>query len=538
MHNKRGRDILFSEGRVKYLEKGEKRSAFYRRIRCMDENSGQRVWLVLYLPTGELRVMKKAGDSQKEAAALRLWASLKHPGLSQIYDILTEEDGIYCVMEYIPGKTLRAFVEEYREKNRAIPVSTAAKWGIELCRILAYLHSREPAVIYQDLKPSNIIISEGHLKLIDPDSVCLAEKYCRIVGTPGFLAPEQQREDGILDGRTDVYALGCLLSWMIGEKKKYFPNGTWLLHQIAARCKRTEKKERFQNCQELEMALRRVKNFRARLLGLCLCLFVGVMGGGKTCAWIKEKRDKEKTYQFYLDQKNISDYQSAIFLFPVREEGYQKLLDHFIEDGELDREEHRQLVFVLRETESSFRENTEAYGRFSYRLGMLYWFQYAEKGGRRYAKNWLEKFLESTKKEYETEQEEGEERERQRVRAEVLCVIAETCDILEYGDPEGDMTVDYEKFWEESVRLLEMPLAQEDNLTTALRFWNELAGFFYQCQEEFREAGVPKKEWRQQIESLEEKLTFAKQKEDFGIIEEKLKEELRKKLELLNEKCE
>lgn len=527
--------MLLVERVVKCLRE-EKRLASYQKVRCLDSDKGQKIWLVLHKVTGELRVLKKIGDDEKAIEGLRLWVSLNHPGLLRIYDIFQEKTDLYCIMEHVPGKTLREYVIDCREKRKRISVCQVVTWGMELCRILEHLHSNTPAIIYQDLKPSNIIISpEGSLKLIDPDSVSVTGERGRIVGTPGFLAPEQQTEEGILDEQTDIYALGCLLNWMIEDVSKSMLDGGFYLRWIILRCRMREKKRRYRTCRDLEKSLGRIRTVRNCLCILCVSVLLCMGGIGYSGYLSWQKSNREKTYQYYLNQGNISDYQSAIFLFPVREEGYQTLLDYIIKDGELDREEHRQLIFVLHETEQEFRENRKAYIKFSYRLGMVYWFQYAGRDAKAQAEIWLEKYLENLDKMKEEGENDHTEDYGNAVRAEVFCAIAGYRRILEKKETSQENVADYREIWMESDGLLHRSLKEDDSLITALDFWNETAGFFYQSREAFRKAGVTEEEWCQQIAYLKEKLQQAEIEKELQADGEKLKEELRGKLDLLYE---
>ncbi|HEX3641166.1 MAG TPA: serine/threonine-protein kinase, partial [Ktedonobacteraceae bacterium] len=124
----------------------------------------------------------------------RILADLLHPNLPRIYDHFTENERSYLVMDFIEGQTL----EDYLEKahGNPLPLDQIIEWGEQLCDVLSYLHNHQPPIIFRDLKPSNVMISEsGHIYLIDfgiarifkpgqsHDTVAL--------GSPGFAAPEQ-----------------------------------------------------------------------------------------------------------------------------------------------------------------------------------------------------------------------------------------------------------------------------------------------------------------------------------------------------------
>src|SRR5712691_9981406 len=146
-----------------------------------------------------------------------LLADLIHPNLPRIYEHFTENERSYLVMDFIEGKT----IEEYLEQIGGDPltVDQVIAWAEELCDVLSYLHSHQPPIIFRDLKPANVMISEsGHIFLIDfgiarffkpgqsHDTVAL--------GSPGYAAPEQYGKAQSTP-RTDIYCLGALLHYLL-----------------------------------------------------------------------------------------------------------------------------------------------------------------------------------------------------------------------------------------------------------------------------------------------------------------------------------
>lgn len=147
---------------------------------------------------------------------VRILAGLRHRNLPMIVDYFHEDGNEYLVMEYVEGRTLH---EELATRGRADEVQ-ALRWGLEIARLLDYLHTREPPVIFRDLKPENIIVQENRsLKLID---FGLARHFVEgkgrdthASGSIGYAPPEQWDESGQTDARSDVYALGATLFYIL-----------------------------------------------------------------------------------------------------------------------------------------------------------------------------------------------------------------------------------------------------------------------------------------------------------------------------------
>ena len=142
-------------------------------------------------------VIKQIREEVKDKIYLRQEAdilkNLKHPYLPRVYDFLMTEDGVYTVMDYVPGKPLDQILKEHGR----IPQDQALRWLNQLAEALAYLHELDPPVIHSDIKPANIIITpEGNATLIDFNvSICIDDADKFSVGiSAGYAPPEQYRD--------------------------------------------------------------------------------------------------------------------------------------------------------------------------------------------------------------------------------------------------------------------------------------------------------------------------------------------------------
>lgn len=143
-------------------------------------------------------------NSRQEADILK---RLKHPYLPRVYDFIDTAEGVFTVMDFIPGQSL----EDIMAQGYRIPQQTIVRWGQQLGEALAYLHSQKPVIIHSDIKPANIIITpEGNATLIDFNvSIFIDENTKSSVGiSAGYAPPEQYRDLNTYQRVTNVSNIG------------------------------------------------------------------------------------------------------------------------------------------------------------------------------------------------------------------------------------------------------------------------------------------------------------------------------------------
>ncbi len=187
-----------------------------------------------------LKEMEQKGLSPQEIAEAAagfkrealLLANLRHPHLPRIYDHFSDSGRWYLVMDYIEGETLEAYQQEVipdqHTGKRHLPVEEVLDSGIQLCTVLDYLHTRQPPIIFRDLKPANVMRThDKHLYLIDfgiarhfkPGQI----KDTVPLGSPGYAAPEQYGKVQTTP-RADIYSLGVILhQFLTGDDPTNMP---------------------------------------------------------------------------------------------------------------------------------------------------------------------------------------------------------------------------------------------------------------------------------------------------------------------------
>ncbi|WP_130291533.1 serine/threonine-protein kinase [Pseudonocardia sediminis] len=162
---------------------------------------------VKILPTGGDR---DAEDLERLRDEARAAASISHPGVVTVHDIGTTRDGLFVVMAYVDGESLA----DRLKRSGTLDPADAVVVGQAVCDALEAAH--RAGVVHRDVTPGNIMLGrDGSVTVTDFGIARMGPGAGRtrtgyIVGTPSYLAPEQGH-GGDLDGRADLYALGCCL---------------------------------------------------------------------------------------------------------------------------------------------------------------------------------------------------------------------------------------------------------------------------------------------------------------------------------------
>jgi tetratricopeptide (TPR) repeat protein len=144
-------------------------------------------------------------------------AQLNHPNVLPLYDSGEADGMLYYVMPFVEGGSLR----DRLAREGQLPIEAALEIGREVAEALGYAHGL--GIIHRDIKPENILFLSGRPVVADfgiarAMSAAGADQLTQTgtaIGTPAYMSPEQAVGDPHLDGRSDVYALGCVLYEML-----------------------------------------------------------------------------------------------------------------------------------------------------------------------------------------------------------------------------------------------------------------------------------------------------------------------------------
>jgi serine/threonine-protein kinase len=154
---------------------------------------------------------------------IQIAARLQHPHIVALFDSGESDGVLYYVMPYVEGQTLRARLR----REPQLPLDEAIAIARDVAEALDYAHAA--GIVHRDIKPENIMLSGGHALVADfgvARAISRAADQSRTdtgmaVGTPAYMSPEQAGGAEEVDGRADVYALGCVLYEMLAGEPPF-----------------------------------------------------------------------------------------------------------------------------------------------------------------------------------------------------------------------------------------------------------------------------------------------------------------------------
>jgi len=260
-----------------------------------DTRLGRKV-AVKVLPAEFAADPERLARFEQEARAA---AALNHPHIAAVFDVGSQGEGDevthYMVQEYLEGDTLRVPLDK-----GALPGKKSLALAAELAEALAAAHAA--GIVHRDLKPENIFITrDGHAKVLDFGLAKLTEAAPamspgtqasrsptllgtvagQVMGTAGYMAPEQVQGEGEIDHRADLFAFGCVLYEMLTGRRAFSGKNVFetlsqivseqprrideldralpaQLQWIVEKCLAKEPAERYQSAADLAVDIRRV----------------------------------------------------------------------------------------------------------------------------------------------------------------------------------------------------------------------------------------------------------------------------------------
>lgn len=478
---------------------------------------------------------------QSLVVEIDLLKKLQHKNLPSIVDVIDRDDNFLIVMDYIEGVTLKSVLDEYGAQKQEDVVA----WALQLCDVLCYLHSREPAIIYRDMKPSNIMLkSDGNVVLIDfgtareykeqnmEDTTCL--------GTQGYAAPEQFGGYGQTDGRTDIYNLGATIYHLVTGHNpseppyEMYPITKWNqslstgLEKIILKCTQKNPCDRFQTAEELKDALEHykeldkpiIKRYKRQLAVFGLTCFMSVICGiGAITFQLKASADKREQYADkmiiadHMDTKEegIQGFLDAIASDCVKKDAYISLIDAMTVDGVFDKEEAAvisNLFIDVNDYCGQFRKkNQEGYAEFCYKVGNAYWYYYSQPEAQKTnAVIWFEDAGEIYAKE--------SDRKMEKKRCDIYIELGNFYRKISQARIEGQDAGMYAAYWNNMAQLIEANREMPDKPIVTLKMYEEVITRTMDYAQYFKQDQISKDEIQKVFQEISEDIDQIERESD------------------------
>jgi serine/threonine protein kinase/Tfp pilus assembly protein PilF len=152
---------------------------------------------------------------------IEIAAGLTHPHILTLIDSGSADGLLYYVMPFVEGESLRGRLT----REGRLPVTEAMELTRKVAGALAYAHAR--GVVHRDIKPENVMLHEGEAMVTDfgiARAVSEGENLTQtgvLLGTPAYMSPEQASGEHEIDGRSDIYSLGCMLYEMLAGEPPF-----------------------------------------------------------------------------------------------------------------------------------------------------------------------------------------------------------------------------------------------------------------------------------------------------------------------------
>ncbi len=266
---------------------------------------------------------------------------LHHPALPELRYRGIKGEYLYLVMEFIEGQTLEDVLKQMQAQGFLPSEEQVLDWFTQVAGVLVYLHGLETPVMYRDLKPANIMLEpSGRIRIIDfgiaqeyrdRDNGALADVAAL---TRGYAAPEQYNPKYMLNVRTDIYALGVTMHYLLTGKdpnkppyhfrpaRKLRPEASPAIEAVLKKCLQVNPDRRYASAEALLYELehlpdlgRRIRNREMLGIGLAAAALVLILAGGiGVYQWNLAKRSSEITnyQQLIADAENAVDEDTAI----------------------------------------------------------------------------------------------------------------------------------------------------------------------------------------------------------------------------------
>jgi len=307
------------------LKSGDILDEKYEVIKLLGKGGMGTVYLCKNIILGNFWAIKEVKKNTKNIDVLteaKIIKGLNHSGIRRILEVFYVGNNLYMVQDYVDGQTLK----EYVNANGRMQTEKICRITSDLCDIVGYLHNQNPAIIYRDIKPSNIMITTsekivlidfGISKIYKSDTV----KDTMCACSNGYAAPEQYGA-GKSCTQTDIYGIGMLVYFMVKGRtpltgieplldENYEEYINEKLKTVIKKCVKIDIKDRYGSVEDLQKEISKIsKKDKSQILGKGIIkktvkgvsgLIVAILA----CIYIRHWNKKESEVMNTMDRTEI-----------------------------------------------------------------------------------------------------------------------------------------------------------------------------------------------------------------------------------------
>lgn len=393
----------------------------YEIKKVLHKGTMSNVYIVQDINLGTLWVLKEAIKDNSNVGKLRydsiireanIIKALNHDGVPRIVTMKEFEDRTLILMDYVAGFSIQKIINDSGEMS----VELTLQLCLQLAAVMAYLHRKK--LIYRDLKPDNVMVEHGKIKLLDfgisevvrEDNLVITEN----LGTRGYAAPEQHVVGKKYDFRSDIYSFGATMFHMLtgvhpynfqsyieeteAGKRRHTDKGKPLnirelvpslpesLSEFVLKCTAMNPADRYQTFEEVIYALqnydeidsKHIKAYRRKIMKITTLGLGGMILIGSSLVPLSlESKNLEDQFQNQLtvaeQTKKQEDWVKALNYNESSIDALEGYLNSAKTDGVFSAEEQLELLNYINPHLEEIKKK-DGYNNFAYDLGNAFWF--------------------------------------------------------------------------------------------------------------------------------------------------------------------
>lgn len=443
-------------------------------------------------------IKSEAGKNMVEYRSLireaNIMKSLNHASIPRIVTMEEDGDSIFIVMDYVDGLSIKDWLVKKGRVDQTVTVS----WMKQVCGVIGYLHSRKNPIFYRDMKPDNIMIqSDGNIKVLDFGiSEVLTENNKVIkeaLGTKGYAAPEQKKKGMPYDLRSDIFAMGRTMYYMltglnpsvVGEDlqdvRVVNQSISVGLGAIVNKCMAQDPNDRYQSVEELMYDLQNYDKldfaYKKRLrfkVDTVVGLFIGSVFL-MTMSIVPFMMNSSKSSNEYNYLVNVAyqtgkeeDFEAAIEKNPSVAEPYIGYIEALKQDGSFSKEEEKKLLNLINPVLADIKKES-AYGELAYDIGKMYWFYYDDTLENRMtiSNKWFEDAIEA---DYKVEE------------SKVFYNLGQFKKTIAMSIAESDEKGKYKEYWDELMESKEYNTGEITEIQVNIAILDAISSYAYRLK--------------------------------------------------------